>query len=785
MGKKYRSKHRNLFTLAPFVMLCKASLPIASILFFAFTCLNEEASIKSIAALLIPSTLACGVLGFRKLRERVTLPFLALFLVVLMDACTLFYAPSGKLALYEFLQVVNSFCLAILLLLFAKGEKSQSGRWIASVLEGSAALAGLVSVDLISTRWISGPVLRVLSLFNPRLTSLNGLKAGTRITSIFVNPNVFAGVIGLGVMLSLGLVLSSEERRERLFHLVCLFINALAFVLAFSMGASAAIAVAFLAYLVLEKKGRRAALFILMLKTLALTVLAAALISLTSFQPWSGIQPVPLLSLVVGAAVLCLSDILIGHRLTEKLDSSKKLPLMIGGAVVALIVFLVAAYSVTGSAVIRPGEGLRRAAYPASGDYVLHVESNGPVSVKVESQNRQDTMMHTSTILYQGDLAGAAFTVPEDSMVVYFNFAASQETLLNSVTYEGTDESGSVPLGYRLLPGFIANRLQGLWANQNAIQRLVFFADGMKLFRRSPVVGLGLGSFENASASVQTFYYETRYTHNHYVQALVDTGIIGLVLFVGLLAVSAVAVLLEQKREASHPLTPALGAALVFMAGHAATEIVFSNHAYLPMAYGVFLLIGLCCVEVPPERFLTCKIKTGILVGVAAVLIAFDIPFLNNLEARKIFQKNPSLSGLVQAEKIDKFEWADYALTYVINTMGSDVDTAVRQQADEYAQRLSHLDSNFTPLPLCEYYLRTGRIEEGMAMAEKYVTYVSANPDTWQKIFDLLVQCEIRDDAYRSGVARIKQLMDEWNAKNMGEIQLNEGTQAFISKILG
>ena len=70
-------------------------------------------------------------------------------------------------------------------------------------------------------------------------------------------------------------------------------------------------------------------------------------------------------------------------------------------------------------------------------------------------------------------------------------------------------------------------------------------------------------------------------------------------------------------------------------------------------------------------------------------------------------------------------------------------------------------------------------------MAEKYVTYVSANPDTWQKIFDLLVQCEIRDDAYRSGVARIKQLMDEWNAKNMGEIQLNEGTQAFISKILG
>lgn len=785
MGKKYRSKHRSIASSAPFVLLRKASLPIAALLFFSFTCLNEEASVKGTAILLIISTLICGTLGFRRLRERITLPFLALFLVVLMNACTLFYAPSGKLALYEFLQIVNAFCLAILLLLFARGEEDPLGRWIASVLEGSAALAGLVSIDLISTRFISGPVLKIFSFFNPHLTSLNGLEAGTRITSIFVNPNVFAGVVGLGVILSLELVLSSERRRERMFHIVCLYTNALAFVLAFSMGATAAIAVAFLVCLALERGEQRADLFLLMLKTLVLTVLAATLISLTSFQPWSGVQPVPLLALAAGAAALCISDTLIGHRVTEKLNSGKKLPFMIGGAVAALVVFLIAAYFVTGSAMIRPGEGLRRAAYPAPGDYVLRSETNGPVTVTVESQNRQDTMMHTSTVLYRGALEDAAFTVPEDSMVVYFNFAAGQETLLDRVTYEGTDDSGSVPLGYKLLPGFIANRLQGLWANQNAIQRLVFFSDGMKLFRRSPVIGLGLGAFENASASVQSFYYETRYAHNHYVQVLVDTGIIGLVLFVGLLAVSAAAVLSERKREHMHPLTPALGAALVFMAGHAAAEVVFSNSAYLPIAYGVFVLIGLCCGAALPVCFLTRRVKTGILAAAAAMLIAFLIPFWNNLEASRIFERNPTLVGLVQAEKIDKFEWADYALTYVTNTMGSDVSDEVRQQADEYAQRLSQLDSNFTPLRLCEYYLRTGRIEQGMAMAEKYVNYVSANPDTWQQAFDVLARCERSGDAYRAGVARIKQLMDEWNEENMGEIQLNAGTQAFLSRILG
>lgn len=83
--------------------------------------------------------------------------------------------------------------------------------------------------------------------------------------------------------------------------------------------------------------------------------------------------------------------------------------------------------------------------------------------------------MHTSTVLYQGALDQASFTVPEDSMVVYFNFTASQAVSLDSVSYTGANGSDSVPLGYKLLPSFIANRLQGLWANQNAIQRLVFF----------------------------------------------------------------------------------------------------------------------------------------------------------------------------------------------------------------------------------------------------------------------------------------------------------------------
>ena len=262
-------------------------------------------------------------------------------------------------------------------------------------------------------------------------------------------------------------------------------------------------------------------------------------------------------------------------------------------ALLAIYAFL--SMTVTGSTTLNAGERLRRSAYPAAGTYSLDVQAVGDVSVTIESQNMQDTMMHTSSVLYEGSADGASFTVPEDSMVVYFNFSADQTTALESAAYQGEAGSGSVPLGYKLLPGFIANRMQGLRANQNAIQRLVFFQDGMKLFRQSPILGLGLGGFQNNVYSVQDFYYTTKYIHNHYIQSLVDTGVVGLLLWVGLLAASAVALvrLWKKEKDDGSSLAGALCALLLFMAIHAAVEVDFSNGHFLPFGFGAFAVMHL------------------------------------------------------------------------------------------------------------------------------------------------------------------------------------------------
>ncbi len=754
---------------------------LLAVVFFLAVCLLSASTVKTTLMALLIVTLALGVLRFSELRGHLSPVLLALALTVLMDGISTGYAPSGKFALYEFSKVLGAFCLTLCLLAIAPGRDGAPGRWIASVLSSFSALAGLTSIDLISTRFFSGAVTGFLSLFTPDFMELGGVEAGVRMTSLFTNPNVFAGTVGLGPLLSLWLARSAKAPGERRFRLVCLYINALSFVLAFSMGASGTIAVAFLVYLALEHRENRPALFLLMLETLVLTLLAAGLISTTSFDVWTAPRVIPLLCAVVGAAALCVCDHFFGEKLSARLGRyARGTVLGIAIALALLAAFGLLAYHLTGPASLAQGEALRRAAYPAPGDYTLSLVTDGSVSVSIESQNQQETMMRTSTVLYAGPADGAAFTVPSDSLIVYFNFYADTPSLLEQATYQGP-ESGSVPLGYKLLPGFIANRLQGLFANQNAIQRLVFFSDGMKLFRRSPVAGLGIGAFENAVKSVQSFYYETKYTHDHYIQALVETGVIGLLLFLGLLLLSGVTVWRARKREEA----PVLGAALVFMAGHAAVELVFSHFSYLPIAYCVFGLIGLLCQEALPQPKWTKTVQTAACGVMAAGMAVFGILLSSNMQAASLVAQSNTLESLSKAAEIDKFEWADYKLSYVIATLTNDVDEAAQQQAAVYAEQLSHVNSNTIALYLMEYYLITGDPEQAVAMAEKFASYTASDQNTWQNIFNLFAAYEDGNPVCQAGVVRLAGMLNDWNRNNMGQIQVSEDARAFITRMGG
>ena len=753
---------------------------LCSLAFFFTVCLCSADTVRTTALMLVVLTLCAAFLFYSKLRSRLQPPVLAMALFVLMDIVSCFYAASKKFALYEVLKVVAAFCLALLLLAFI--GKKEPERRAAVLLECFAAIAGLVSIDLLSTRWISGPALAFLGQFSTDYMDLIVVEEGVRMTSVFIYPNAFADIMGIGVLLALGLTVTSERRVDRAGHLVCLSMSALAFVLTFSMGASLMILPAFLVILLLTGKDRRIELFLLMLETLLVTLLSAFPISATSMTAWNGFRPVPLLCTIGGAAALCALDLLAGQRLAARLAGREKAVFgLIAGLAAMVVAFVIAAYNLTTGITLQPGEALRRSIYPAPGTYVVTAQIDGEPVVTIQSQNREGTMMHTYSTLYQGPLSQASFTVPEDSMVVWLSIDASGETRIDSALYTGENGSGRVPLEYRLLPGFIANRIQGLWANQNAIQRFVFFEDGLKLFRRSPLIGRGLGGYANGLRSVQSFDYVTKYAHNDYIQALAETGLVGFLLFVTMFAVSALSVWRGRKR----PMAPALGAALVFVMFHCSVDGIFVQYAALFMAFGLIATIGLYFGDTLPLPAWMKKESTrhGIALGVCAMLVVFGVQLSRNMMAWNLVNDPTDFSQLAQAAALDPFEKADYMLTYVLQASEADVSEEIRQQADVYAARLEKIDSNSIPIYLAEYYFVTGRTEQAFAMAEQYVAYVSADAAVWQKTFDLLEMYEQDTQEYRSAAAHIADLMDEWNARNMGYILLNEETQNFIARI--
>lgn len=753
---------------------------LAAAVLFLIICFNSADTVKWLSMVMMIVSLAVGVFRFRHIRQALNLPLLMLILITVMGGISTAYALSGKFALQGFLYLMSALCAAMILTLMPD-KSAAPGRFMATALAGASGLISLLSIDHVSTRLLSTPVLAFLGQFTTVFDNVSGVEESVRLTSILDAPNVFAGCAGIGLLLSLMLAMSAPDKKERRLDLVMLYINALAFLLSFSLGAVISIAVAFPVYILLEHKTDRCALVVLLGLTLLTVLVGLIPVSATALEGWNGFQPIPLLCVAAGSALLCVAD----HYVTEKLTSilrgrGIKVALFGGVFTVLLAAFALAACVWTGGKTMSQGESLRRAVYPAAGSYTVTAISGGSVSVTIESQNRQEAMMRTSTVLYSGRLEGAAFTVPDDTLVVYFNFLADSDAKVERVTYAGSSGSGSVPLDYKLLPDYIAIRLQGIFANQNAIQRLVFFADGMKLFSQSPLLGQGIGSFESAIFRVQDFYYETKYVHNHYIQTLLETGLVGLLLFVGLFAVSAVSILRARKKQDHHPFLPALGTLLVFMAIHASVEVVFSSGFYLPLAFGVFALVGRCRGS---GRAVSEKVRNLFAAAVGTVLLTFSILLGCNLGAGQIGHNATAMKDFQKAAELDPFEWTDYAISYVSNAPAQ-AAPEVREQAEEYVRLLDREQSNTIHYYLARYCFATGQMQRGMEMAAKQAQATISSSQWWNTIFVLLYEYDDGSGQYQAGVRELVSLMDQWNRQHMGQIVLDDSVQAYVNEVL-
>lgn len=763
----------------------------AAIALFLALCFTNNGSYytQKVVGLIGAAGILC-MLAFadkQRVKRLLTPPAFAVFAYMLLAGISTLYAKSGKFAIAEFACLLTAFAGYIAIVLFSK-ESNLSFRRVAAVLACAAAPVGILSIDAASSNILMRPFRALMEAIGPGYGTTGEL-FNSRLTTIVGNPNTYAGLMSIACLLSLWLVITSETRKQKVLCTILLMINTISYLLAFSMGSLGVFVLACLLMLVLSPKEGRVGLFLLLVQTAVVALLAGG-ISVKGFGDTATGSPLPMLMLVVGCALACVLEIYVREKLATVLSSKAKLLVgVIIGIVVLAVIYLIAALNIAGAYTFGSEGGFYRTANLSAGEYTLTMETTAPVQVQVSYKSTSNLIQNNETNLVSGSSeAPVTFTVPDDSEIVFFRFSCSEPGVtMQSATYTGAQD-GSLKLGYKLLPAFIAERVQDLTANGNVVQRGVYRQDAIKLWLTSPIFGRGLGGFENGVVSVQDYYYETKYAHNHYVEALCDLGILGLAAFLAILGTTVWALVKSRKEK---PLVVMLAAACVLqMFGQAVSDVIWSVGCCLPMFFAVLALVTLYCgdclrLQVPQSS------KGGAVRWPLAAFSGIFVVLLGlNLVAQTIFTGDSlTMSDLKMCATIDLFEKNDYKLSYLIS--GGNEEGV----ADQYAADLAKAESNSITIPLAQYYVSVGEFGKAMDQLDQGISYMRADAEVWQQMFDLYESMInpvgnmtgaqlLLDDTYvqrmMNGYTRLCQTNDD----QLDDVLLTAKNNAFVNRLL-
>lgn len=735
-----------------------------------------------------------------KLKYFITPLFFSVIAYIVWGGVSTFYAASSKFAIFEFSKLLVALCVYLLVLFFT--DPSEAGfKKVSYILASTGSIFGFLSVDAASFGVLSNIFKAIMGVFTPAYTQNGAFEQGIRITTITGNPNTYAGFMALAVILSLYLVISASNKRAFRFSAALLAINALSYLLAFSLGSLFMFIVACLIMIGISEKGMRISLFILMLETAVITFIFA-FISIFGLGRTGAVSIVPNLALILNAVVLCFLDGYLRPILNVKMGGNARLLVgVILGIIILLAGYGIAAFTVSGDMTLNAEQTTMRGVYAPGGDYTLSVESTAPVSIVIESQNKYNLMIRNSTVLFRGtNEKPVSFTVPEDSKIVKVSFiSGAGGAVITKAHYSGAAE-GDIHLNYPLLPNIIANRLQDLFANENLIQRTVFFEDGMKLFEKSPIIGRGLGGFENGVYSVQNFHYETKYAHNHYIQALSDLGIVGLVLFLSVLGFSVFSVVQARRKSISLFAVPALAACTFQMFGQALSDAIWSTGIFLGFAGAVLALITIFFSE-PIRRKESAGSETFGKVNKIALAVFSAIFVL--LLSGNLYSQAHARAGVEDFNEIkrlimmDRFEYNDYKLSYIVNAPKVK-DKDVKNQADIYANDLAKVESNSLTPYIVAYKFENYLDYDAFQVARQGIRNNMSNPAAWMQIFDVFEKYidpvgPKMDDAadrlkdsktYVEGVLGLYDELQKRNKNSLDDVKLSPYNDAFIGKLL-
>ena len=402
------------------------------------------------------------------------------------------------------------------------------------------------------------------------------------------------------------------------------------------------------------------------------------------------------------------------------------------------------------------------------------------------------------TYLYEGPFSKCTFTVPEDAVNVYVTIGGQAGETIRSLSVNGGD---SITLSYPWLPEVISTRLlrDSLLRSKSFTLRAEYDKDAWKIFSTAPLLGRGLGSTENVTRSVQSFQYESRYAHNHLLQTMADTGLVGTVFALAFVLGAAWLCLCAVRKE-KDSLAAALLAAWVMMNLHSLMEINFSVRGFRCFAY-VLLALPILLYAKPLAAGETVKARKQTRTAGVVLLASFAVYLAvfggllesarmtdrkaERFETSDVYEYLDFLRGCVRG---DVFDHDSYQRNYVATAVQMD-DWKYNGDMLKYVKQLRASGTYENDSALARYYyLPRQEWSELFDCSLKGIYQVRSSPDGWNLQMDFyrteVLSAMGADNvtAFVDGVLSLGEALDAMNAEGRLEtVELNETNQSFLT----
>ncbi|MDR7869636.1 MAG: O-antigen ligase family protein [Tissierellaceae bacterium] len=557
---------------------------------------------------------------------------LLLFLLTILYGITCFYGISKRGSIVEFIKYVSFLALFIITTDIHKTYQSRR-RTMDLIILGGIVLC-IIGIGTMVGTW-----------------EYTASYSGNRLSSTFQYPNTLAVYAASMYFLAMGQALISEDAKRTGLYGGAMFVFFSALIFTYSRGMWLIFPIILLGFFIVLAGNKKVELFFYTLGSLIVAIPVSFLFLKYVEDGGNILWGIYFAGIIASSIVL----LLLGKTTQILAKISWK-------AIIAVVLVIGVA---AGGALIMAIDATEPISYENNAeeavlsrltrniknvfpntDYEINVSGTGKINseeqyagrVVVYSVNEQIkyTSLGTFDIVENGDFdLSIPITTLEDTnvLVVYFE----NRNVNTSVTYDEanitdlqTTVTEKIPLKYKYIPEAIVRRVAGINATDNSAQaRIIFSKDAIKLALNGFLLGTGGQGWATSYRSIQSYPYWSKHVHNHYLQLFVETGILGIVLFGGFLAV-LIYKYFKYKKDEEDVINKTLADSLLVAAGtilaHAAIDFDLS---LVGLFIILWVLLGILNSIVSPEKnelkIFSLKVSNGLLKKLNSVVTALTV----------------------------------------------------------------------------------------------------------------------------------------------------------------